>query len=62
MWEDERCPGDVGTWHDKDEPELECVDPLLWRLSEEDHPHGDPPTHPLCVYLPIHMFTYLPST
>ena len=62
MWEDERCPGDVGEWQDKDEPDLECVDPLLWRLSEEDEVKGDPPTRPLCVYLPIHMLTYLPST
>jgi len=65
MWEDERCPGDVGTWQDNDEPDLECVDPLLWRLSEEEEVKGESqPTHPststcVCVYLPIHMHMHM---
>ena len=46
-WQDERCPGDVGTWQDQDEPPLECVDPHLWRLDEEEEVSGQPPpTHP----------------
>ena len=58
LWEDERCPGDVGTWSDKDEPDLECVDPLLWRLSEADEVKGD--RHPL-TYPPACMSIYLPT-
>ena len=74
-WQDERCPGDVGTWQDQDEPPLECVDPHLWRLDEEEEVSGQPPpthphtpTHPCtCAYVDLPstlmptLFAYLPS-
>ena len=68
-WQDERCPGDIGSWQDQDEPPLECVDPHLWRLDEEEEVSGQPPpthppTHPRSTYphwLPT-LFTYLPCT